>query len=244
MPGLSDLRAANVARQAEWCPEQVPDLSFRGNELAGEVGEACNVIKKLERERQGWAGSRATLEQLSDELADVIICTDLVAMAAGVDLDAALVRKFNATSEKVGLATRLQPNRPPPAEVRATFTVGHLTMAQVFRPAGLTNLSDLQAVLDAVERALQPEAPAEQTAHRAAPAESCVRGEMGMDRKVSFLEMPPAPVPVISTTRAQAIEEAAKVATSFLVGDPANGVPLRSPTPHEIASRIRSLKEG
>ena len=32
---LRDLHAANIARQAEWCPDQVPYLSFRGNELGG-----------------------------------------------------------------------------------------------------------------------------------------------------------------------------------------------------------------
>lgn len=100
------LRAANLARQAEWCPEQIPDLSFRGNELAGETGEACNVIKKLERERLGWRGSRATTEELGAELADVVICADLVAIAAGIDLDAEVEAKFNATSEKVGLPAR------------------------------------------------------------------------------------------------------------------------------------------
>lgn len=104
---LADLRAANIARQEEWCPDQKPDLSFRGNELAGETGEACNVIKKLERARHGWAGSRATEQDLADELADVMICADLAALAAGVDLQAAVLRKFNATSEKVGLKTRL-----------------------------------------------------------------------------------------------------------------------------------------
>lgn len=38
------------------------------------------------------------------------------------------------------------------------------------------------------------------------------------------------------------LEEAADAATKFLVGDPFNGVPLRSPGPHEIAAHIRSLK--
>lgn len=109
---LNDLRRANEARQAEWCPDQVPDLSFRGNELAGETGEACNVVKKLERERLGWRGSRATLEQLAEELADVVICADLTAMTAGVDLHAAVAAKFNATSEKVGLKTRLPMAEP------------------------------------------------------------------------------------------------------------------------------------
>lgn len=116
---LAELRAANIARQEEWCPDQKPDLSFRGNELAGEAGEACNVIKKLERERHGWAGSRATVEDLADELADVVICADLAAIAGGVDLQAAVLRKFNATSEKVGLKTRLSKAWPHPAEVNA-----------------------------------------------------------------------------------------------------------------------------
>lgn len=52
---LSKLQAANVARQDEWCPDQKPDLSFRGNEFGGECGEARNVIKKLERERHELA---------------------------------------------------------------------------------------------------------------------------------------------------------------------------------------------
>ncbi|OLP56789.1 hypothetical protein BJF92_12005 [Rhizobium rhizosphaerae] len=86
-------------------------MSFRAIELAGEAGEALNVVKKLERERQGWAGSRATLEQLAEELADVVICADLLALAAGIDLAVAVPRKFNATSEKVGLATRIESGR-------------------------------------------------------------------------------------------------------------------------------------
>ena len=101
------LRDANQARQCEWDAGNQITLAYRGNELAGEVGEACNVIKKLERERMGIRGSRATSEQLAEELADVVICADLIAMDAGIDLDAAVRRKFNATSEKVGLRTRL-----------------------------------------------------------------------------------------------------------------------------------------
>jgi NTP pyrophosphatase (non-canonical NTP hydrolase) len=101
------LRAANVARQAEWTKGDPVSALFRATELAGEVGEACNVVKKIERERRGWAGSRATVSELAEEIADIVICADLLAMAEGIDLDAAVVAKFNATSEKVGLATRL-----------------------------------------------------------------------------------------------------------------------------------------
>ena len=83
LAALADLRSANRARQAEWDQDNQITLSYRGNELAGEVGEACNVIKKLERERMGIRGSRATKEQLAEELADVVICADLIAMDAG-----------------------------------------------------------------------------------------------------------------------------------------------------------------
>lgn len=109
---LADLREANVRRQAEWCSNgEVPDLSFRGLELAGEVGEACNVAKKLERERLGWRGSRSTKDDLATELADVVICADLMAIAAGVELMSAVRDKFNATTDKVGLTTKLATGR-------------------------------------------------------------------------------------------------------------------------------------
>lgn len=105
---MNTLRAANVARDQEWnTGSERVSMTFRATELAGEVGEACNVIKKLERERIGLVGSRDTKEHLAEELADIVICTDLVAMDAGIDLDAAVAAKFNATSEKNGLATRL-----------------------------------------------------------------------------------------------------------------------------------------
>lgn len=103
---LFELRLGNMVRDREWDPSGVIDLSFRGNELAGETGEACNAIKKLERERL-VRGSRATREQLAEELADVIICADLIAMALHIDLGAAVRAKFNATSEKQMLGTRL-----------------------------------------------------------------------------------------------------------------------------------------
>ena len=104
---FENLRLANDFRQQEWDQDNRIDLAYRGNELAGEVGEACNVIKKLERERHGIRGSRATREQLAEELADVIICADLIAMQAGINLEDAVREKFNATSEKYGLQTRM-----------------------------------------------------------------------------------------------------------------------------------------
>lgn len=102
------LRSANEARQQEWDTDNQITAAYRGNELAGEVGEACNIVKKLERERMGIRGSRETVEHLAEELADVVICVDLLAMSYGIDLEAAVKAKFNATSEKMNLVTRFR----------------------------------------------------------------------------------------------------------------------------------------
>jgi NTP pyrophosphatase (non-canonical NTP hydrolase) len=117
------LRAANRARQLEWDKNAQITPAYRGNELAGEMGEVleraldlivlaaaagrvANTIKKLERERLGIGGSRSTVAQLAEELADLKICADLVAMSYDIDLEQATRDKFNATSEMMGLKTR------------------------------------------------------------------------------------------------------------------------------------------
>ena len=102
---LAILRQKNVERQQEWDPTDAITLEYRGNELGGEVGEALNVIKKLARERLGLRGSRATTHMLAEELADVVICVDLIAMMLDIDLSYAVEQKFNATSAKYKLNT-------------------------------------------------------------------------------------------------------------------------------------------
>ncbi len=105
---FKELRLANQDRQEEWDPTNAITIEYRGNELAGEVGEACNVIKKMARERLGLRGTRATKEQLAEELGDIIICCDLIAMQFDINLAKATIDKFNATSEKYHLATRIE----------------------------------------------------------------------------------------------------------------------------------------
>jgi NTP pyrophosphatase (non-canonical NTP hydrolase) len=76
-----DLRTANAARQTEWDPTGlVNNMGHRMNELAGEIGEFCNVIKKFRRAELDIPGSRADLEMYTDELGDVVICLDLLLM--------------------------------------------------------------------------------------------------------------------------------------------------------------------
>ena len=112
---LTQLRRVNTERYFAWVGgEQEAGIMVDAVELGGEVGELLNVVKKLEREERGWRGSRAGPDDFADECADVLICLDKLARRKGVDLAAATVRKFNATSEKVGLPHRLTSQRLSP----------------------------------------------------------------------------------------------------------------------------------
>ena len=88
---------------SDWCTATV-----------GELGEAANVIKKLNRARVGITvgdPSASELEAaLSDELADTFIYLDLLAQRAGIDLAAAVMAKFDRTSAKIGYPFRLLGN--------------------------------------------------------------------------------------------------------------------------------------
>ena len=61
----------------------------------------------MPRPRSGWRGSRAGADDFADECADVLICLDKLARRKGVDLAEATIRKFNATSDKVGLPHKI-----------------------------------------------------------------------------------------------------------------------------------------
>lgn len=106
---LQQLRDANIRRSIEWMGNApIPDdLLFCAVELGGETGEALNVCKKMERVRLGVVGSKANLDDLLEELADVIICVDRVAACYDIDLAYAVQMKFNKTSDKYGLKEKL-----------------------------------------------------------------------------------------------------------------------------------------
>jgi NTP pyrophosphatase (non-canonical NTP hydrolase) len=77
----------------------------------GELGEAANKAKKLNRVRDGIPGNTETEDELwsglADEIADTVIYLDLLAQAAGFDLGSAVVSKFNRKSEEIGAPHRL-----------------------------------------------------------------------------------------------------------------------------------------
>lgn len=104
---FDDLRTANNERQKLWEASGAFSLEYLGCALAGEVGEACNVIKKLARAKLTDIGSKATANQLAEELADCIIYIDLIARREGIDLEDAVRTKFNAVSNKYNLGVRI-----------------------------------------------------------------------------------------------------------------------------------------
>ena len=110
---FADLRAVNLVRCARWHEGGVAgwSLSDWAVAMAGEAGETCNVVKKLNRIRDGLTGNNideaALRASLGDEIADTLIYLDLLAAAAGIDLAKAVVNKFNAVSMRVGFPERL-----------------------------------------------------------------------------------------------------------------------------------------
>lgn len=101
------LRQANVTRQQEWPGYEQTDTTFKALEVCGEAGELAEAIKKLVRAQRGIAGTTVGLEAVAEELADVVISADILAEHLGIDLAQATARKFNKTSAKYGLLTRL-----------------------------------------------------------------------------------------------------------------------------------------
>lgn len=65
-----------------------------GNAMAGECGEACNIIKKMRR------GQDIPVKKLADELADVVAYAALIASQVGIDLGEAVRSKFNEVSAR------------------------------------------------------------------------------------------------------------------------------------------------
>lgn len=72
----------------------------------GELGEAANIGKKLNRVRDGIPGNKETPDELhaalQEEVADVFIYLDLLAQSQGFSLEEAVRAKFQKTSAKIG----------------------------------------------------------------------------------------------------------------------------------------------
>jgi NTP pyrophosphatase (non-canonical NTP hydrolase) len=95
-----------------WLPSQW------SNAMAGEVGEACNITKKMDRIwpanqfKQSWnkpedSRMEELNERLKRELGDVVIYADLLASRQGLTLEECVRTAFNEKSEQIGAKERL-----------------------------------------------------------------------------------------------------------------------------------------
>lgn len=114
---LSALAAANTTRMLRWHGEDNWSVSDWAVAAAGEMGEVCNAVKKLRRVEDGFANINdpgrqltsveAATEVIAEELADTLLYMLLLANKVGIDLEAAVVKKFNATSCRYGFPDRI-----------------------------------------------------------------------------------------------------------------------------------------
>lgn len=112
---FNTLRQANVARLPEFKnrhgepAHSQPDGGDWSDAqwlqaVVGELGEYANLRKKLDR---GDISGEDAKRALADELADVMIYLDILAFRLGIDLGAAVMEKWNRTSERVGSNLRI-----------------------------------------------------------------------------------------------------------------------------------------
>ena len=109
---LHAFRQLNVerARNGFRCYDNQP-VTYWTTALAGEVGELCNMIKKMERVQRGGidGGSSYTAkdinkQMLKEEIGGIAIYLDLLASLLDIDLQEAIVDTFNEKSEKYGFS--------------------------------------------------------------------------------------------------------------------------------------------
>jgi NTP pyrophosphatase (non-canonical NTP hydrolase) len=85
---------------------------------SGELGEAANFVKKLNRVKDGVVGNTESEGELrlglAKEIADTVAYLDLLAQSQGWDLGTIVQSKFEEVSERIGYMS------PPPQEKEPT----------------------------------------------------------------------------------------------------------------------------
>jgi len=81
------------------------ESTYWGCALAGETGEACNIIKKLVRDGNDARNEKGQLysELLPAELADIFITLELTSRFFNIDLENAILVKLDEIKKKRGI---------------------------------------------------------------------------------------------------------------------------------------------
>lgn len=114
------LSKINLKRALRWHKSHNLDdwsISDWAVATAGELGEACNIIKKLRRLESEYQSindkgrliesKEQAIKELGAELADTQLYLDLLAIRCNIDLEKEIIQKFNDTSKKYGFPERL-----------------------------------------------------------------------------------------------------------------------------------------
>jgi len=99
---FEELRKQNIAR----CHDVYPKTGTIAPErLAGllsvQIGELCGLLKSLQ------AAEVLDVHHTGQEIAEAIICADVLCWRLGISLKDAIVERFNENAEKHGSAVRL-----------------------------------------------------------------------------------------------------------------------------------------
>lgn len=107
---FDEFQAANLRRQTVFVNKR--GLSFEPYNLfetagaaSGEAGELTNFCKKIRRGDIDL--DDAAKKHIGDEIADVITYLTLVANKAGINLNDAVIRKFNEVSDRIHSTIKL-----------------------------------------------------------------------------------------------------------------------------------------
>jgi len=134
---------ANRCEEAFHIIDRNTDLEWAAL-IAGEAGE---VIKVINKHRQGALTDDAACLEIGKELSDVITYCDLLAEKLGIDLGAAIVQKFNEVNARKGRSDLDIPINPNDAE-----TGSHLQMVE--GAGSEASLDEMRVVLAQRDRGL------------------------------------------------------------------------------------------
>lgn len=86
---------SDIKHSLKWSPMEW------GCALSGEVGELCNYLKKLRR------GDKIPKKMMAHEVADIITYLSLLSDNLDIDLEDAIIEKFNIVSKRWGSKVKL-----------------------------------------------------------------------------------------------------------------------------------------
>lgn len=91
--------------------EAAIELALLGLALGGHTGKVADIIKKLNRVRDGMPGNKKNPAQLTadlaDEIADTFLYMLMLSQKCGINFQLAVQSKFNSVSHRVGFPERL-----------------------------------------------------------------------------------------------------------------------------------------